>query len=120
MQPQIVERNGHRIAIIQPGDVLLQSGQDALDFMAAIGYTAGANRIVLPAACLHPDFFDLKTKLAGEILQKAINYRFKLAIWGDFGEYTSPALHAFMAESNRGFDIFFCADQQAAIDALSR
>lgn len=48
-----------------------------------------------------PGFFDLKTKIAGEILQKFSNYRMRLAIIGDFTAFNSKSLKDFIRESNR-------------------
>lgn len=55
-------------------------------------------------------FFILRTQLAGEILQKFINYQAKLAIYGDYTKYTSKPLKDFIYESNKGNDFFFVAD----------
>ena len=63
--------------------------------------------------------FHLSTKLAGEILQKFINYHVKIAIVGDFSAYTSKSLKDFIYESNNGKDIFFLPDEKKAIDKLS-
>ncbi len=60
-------------------------------------------------------FYDLKTQIAGEILQKYANYRVKLAIVGDFEKYTSNSLKAFILECNRGNQIFFCSDLDIAL-----
>jgi len=64
-------------------------------------------------------FFHLNTKIAGEILQKFINYRVKIAIVGDFSAYTSESLKAFIYECNKGKDIFFLPDEKKAIEKLS-
>lgn len=64
------------------------------------------------------DFFHLSIKLAGEILQKFINYKIKIAIVGDFSEYTSKSLKDFIYESNIGKDVFFLSDEKQAIEKL--
>ena len=43
----------------------------------------------------------------------------KIAIVGDFSEYTSKSLKDFIYESNNGKDIFFLPDEKKAIDKLS-
>ena len=65
------------------------------------------------------EFFILSSGMAGEVLQKYINYRFKLAIWGDFSRYTSKPLHDFIYESNQGKDFFFVASQEEALRKLA-
>jgi len=53
------------------------------------------------------DFFILSSGLASEVLQKFVNYHTKLAIVGDYLQYTSKPLHDFIYESNNGRDVFF-------------
>ena len=71
------------------------------------------------AFSLHPDFFDLKTRFAGEILQKFSNYDVKLAIVGDFSKYSSKSLRDFIYESNKGKLIFFADNLNTALMKLS-
>lgn len=65
------------------------------------------------------DFFVLSSGLAGEILQKYVNYQMKLAIYGDFSGCTSKPLHDFIYESNKGRDFFFAGTREEAIDRLA-
>ncbi len=81
-------------------------------------YEAETKNIVLAKRQIAPDFFILSTGLAGEILQKFINYGGRLAIYGDFSGYTSKPLHDFMYESNQGKDVFFVSTEEEAIDRL--
>ena len=66
------------------------------------------------------DFFDLKSGIAGEILQKFSNYRIRLAIVGDFSKYTNKSLKDFIYESNKGGQINFVDSQLDAINVLSK
>lgn len=99
--------------------LIIAEVQDALDLMASVG-TLGCSRIIINESNLHPDFFRLKTGLAGEILQKFSNYGVKLAITGDFKKYKSRALHDFIGESNKGNQIFFLDNVDSALKRLSR
>ncbi|MDE6357192.1 MAG: DUF4180 domain-containing protein, partial [Eubacteriales bacterium] len=78
------------------------------------------NKICLSKNLIIEDFFDLKTGLAGEILQKFITYKFKIAIYGDFSQYTSKALKDFIKECNKGNDIFFLDTLDNSINALTQ
>ena len=71
-----------------------------------------ATVIAVPVARLDASFFTLRSGLAGEILQKAANYGFKVAIVGDISEHVgeSDALRDFVVECNRGRSIFFADD----------
>lgn len=99
--------------------VLLTDVQSALDFMMTVQYDTGYNRIILNKAAICEEFFNLSTKLAGEVLQKFVNYDVKLAIVGDFSGYTSKSLRDFIYECNKGKDIFFLSDEKQAIERLS-
>ena len=97
-------------------EVLIASPQDALDLMVG----SGARRLVVHAPQLHPDFFDLSTRLAGEVLQKFTNYQVQLGIVGDFSVYPSRSLRDFIRESNRGTQVVFTARFEEALERLSR
>lgn len=58
--------------------------------------------------------------LAGEILEKFIQYRIKMAVYGDFSCYTSKPLRDFIYESNHGSDFFFVPEREEALRLLLR
>ena len=92
---------------------------DALDCMAAATYD-GCVGVIVPKECLTEDFFDLRTGLAGEILQKFTNYKMKIAVTGDFSGYASMSLRDFIYESNKGRQVFFKANLEDAMAAIVR
>jgi Domain of unknown function (DUF4180) len=114
-----VEAGGGNIAVVSGSEILIEDVQSALDLMATVQYESGCDRIVINKSLISEHFFDLKTRLAGEILQKFINYRVKVAIVGDFSGYASRSLQDFIFESNSGNDIFFLPTEQQAIEKLS-
>lgn len=120
MKIKKVEAAGGNIAILSGTEVLIIDVQSALDLIATVHYEADSNRIILNKSLINESFFDLKTRLAGEILQKFINYRVKVAIVGDFSVYTSKSLKDFIYESNNGNDIFFLPTEEQAIEKLSQ
>ena len=77
-------------------------------------------KIALNKGAVVEDFFILSTGLAGEILQKVINYQTKFAIYGDYSKYTSKPLKDFIYESNNGRDIFFVKNEEESIKMLSK
>ncbi len=82
-------------------------------------YEAGTKNIVINKELITEDFFILSRGLAGEILQKYINYGGRIAIYGDFSHYTSKPLRDFIYESNKGKDVFFVSTEDEAIDLLT-
>ena len=114
-----IKENDIEISVISGNEIVITDVQSALDFMATVNYEVGCYRIILNKSAICEDFFHLKTRLAGEILQKFINYRVKIAIVGDFSVYESKSLKDFIYESNKGKDIFFLPNEKQAIEKLS-
>lgn len=120
MNIKTITVNGKEIAIVNSYEVCISDVQSALDFMMSVNYETGSRSIIINKEAVVEDFFILSTRIAGDILQKFINYKFKLAIVGDFSVYTSKPLQDFIYESNNGRDIFFVSSEKEAIDMLGR
>lgn len=108
----------HSLVYIESEDILISDGQSALDLMMTVKYENDCSRIVLDKNTICEEFFRLSSGIAGEVLQKFINYHTKLAIIGDFSKYTSKPLHDFIYECNKGNDIFFVGNLDQAIEKL--
>lgn len=108
---QIADR---RVLVFAADGPAVAAEADALDL---IGATWGqeVDWLVLPAARLLAEFLDLKTGLAGAVLQKIVTYGQRLAVVGDIAaaEAASGALRDFVRESNRGDRIWFVPDMTA-------
>lgn len=115
---QIIQKKQVNIAVAGRSE-LICSVQDALDLMATAQYQGDSNSLIVFKESLKDDFFDLKTGLAGEILQKFSNYNVRLAIVGDFSMHKSKALHDFIYECNQGRLILWSYSLDAALDAFS-
>ena len=115
-----IERNGVCIAELESDEVLITDVQSALDCMATVRYETDVDRAVLPKAVLDERFFILSSGLAGDILQKFVNYQFKVAIVGDYSGYTSKPLRDFIYESNNSSHVFFVGTVEEALERLSR
>jgi hypothetical protein len=92
--------------------------EDGIDLLGNL-YYQGFDRIIIYEKNITPVFFDLKTGIAGEILQKFSNYRVQLAIVGDFSKYNSKSLNNFIYESNKGRLINFVSTLTEALGVLS-
>jgi hypothetical protein len=106
------------IAELIDENVVINETQDVLDLLGESG-SHDCGRIIIYEKNLNPDFFNLKTRFAGEILQKFSNYNVKLAIVGDFSKYRSKSLKDFIYESNKGKLIFFADNLNTALLKLS-
>lgn len=118
MKTEVVRKNNMTAAVINSDEHLITDVQSALDLAMTVKYETGCTNIAINKEAVVEDFFILSTRLAGEILQKFINYGIRFAIYGDFSKYTSKPLKDFIYESNRGKDIFFQPDIQKAVDKL--
>ena len=94
------------VAEVAANDMLLTVPEDANDLLGN-AYYQGFDGMIISAHKISPRFFDLKTRLAGEILQKFSTFQMSLAIVGDFSVFPSESLKSFIYESNRGGLIHF-------------
>lgn len=77
--------------------ILIEKEQDILHLLGESQF----HDLILHDYNFPPEFFDLSTKILGNVLQKLTNYQVRLAIIGDFSKYTSKVLADFIRESNR-------------------
>jgi hypothetical protein len=118
----LIELAGHRCVLLEDDDgSILHSGDDARTLIEA-AMNHGAKTVVVPVSRLHETFFQLRTGLAGEILQKMVNYRLQLAIVGDISAHVaaSDAFRDLIIESERGRDLIFVPDMAALERRLRR
>lgn len=119
MKLEKLEYQGCAMALVYGEGKLLTDAQSALDIIMSASYELDTKRIIIDKALVADKFFVLSSGLAGEILQKFINYGGKLAIYGDYSHYTSKPLRDFIYESNKGKDVFFVASKEEAAEKLA-
>ena len=120
MQLTKIEKNGITCAVVNSNEIVITDAQSALDVLMSAKYDIGTKNIVVDKKLITEDFFILSKGLAGEILQKYVNYGGRIAIYGDYSHYTSKPLKDFIYESNKGKDVFFVATQDEAVEMLTR
>ena len=120
MQLTKIEKNGITCAIVNSSEIVIKDAQSALDVLMSAKYDIGTKNIVIDKKLVAEDFFILSKGLAGEILQKYVNYGGRIAIYGDYSRYTSKPLKDFIYESNKGKDVFVVATQGEAVEMLTR
>jgi hypothetical protein len=115
---EVRERAGVQVLMCDPDGPPVATEQDALDLIGAV--FLGAQVVAVPAARLDERFFSLGTRFAGEVMQKFVNYRLRLAVVGDISRHlaASPALRALVRESNAGDHVWFVADLDELDDRL--
>ncbi len=119
MNIEHVKNNGTDIAVISSKEKLITDTQSALDLAMTVKYETGATDIVIDKSAVCEEFFVLSSGMAGEILQKFINYHVRIAVYGDYSKYTSKPLKDFIYESNNGSDFFFVSTKEEAVQKLT-
>lgn len=119
MNIEHLKDSGIDIAVVSSDEMVIVDMQSALDLAMTVRYETGAERIVIDKDVICRDFFILSTGMAGEILQKFMNYHVKVAVYGDYSHYTSKPLKDFIYESNHGKDFFFVSTKEEAVQKLT-
>ena len=115
------EISGVRTLDCFPDGKRIQSDRDAIELIGE-ALQNRAKLVVIPVERLAPDFFRLRTRVAGDIVQKFVQYQRRLVIVGDMRPFIteSSAFAAFVAEANRGNDIWFLPDRSALQERLEK
>ena len=119
MTAQTVDLHGVSVLACTADGPTLRGDDEAIDVVAdALG--AGADLVAIPVERLPDEFFSLRTRLAGGIVQKFVNYRLRLAVVGDISRHlaVSTALRDFVAESNRGRQLWFVSSLEELDERL--
>ena len=105
------------IAEVTGDGILLRGADDARDLLML---SQRAEWIAVHVANIDARFFDLRSGIAGDVLQKFVNYQTKFAVIGDIARYTdkSESVAALVRESNRGKDVRFVETMAALIAAI--
>lgn len=113
----VLPLGGERVLLCAAAGAQVADARAAADLVGEAAFS-GATVLALPVARLDPAFFDLASGLAGELAQKAVNYRLRLAVIGDIRAHLrrSSALRDWVRECGDGRAVLFVAD----LDELAR
>ncbi|MCP3753411.1 DUF4180 domain-containing protein [Streptomyces sp. TBY4] len=116
MADLLVDHHGVPVLVCAADGPPVATEQDALDQLIG-GAFYRTDIVAVPVERLDTAFFDLRSGLAGAIMQKFVNYRVRLVVVGDLSRHLeeSRALRDLVRESNEGRHIWFLPD----LDALS-
>ena len=114
-----IELHGVRLLECDAEGTPLRNNRELNDLIST-AWEHRAKMVAIPVARLGDDFFRLRTGIAGEIVQKIVQYHLRLAIVGDISRYVdeSTALRDFVRESNRGDQIWFVAHREELEERL--
>lgn len=116
METQEHQRGGISVLEIVDDGLIISSPQDLLDIVSDYSI----KRIILKKSNIVDDFFDLSTGFAGEILQKASNYKLYIGFVGDFSNCGTKSFRDFMYESNQTGKIVFKSTPQEVLKLFLR
>jgi len=112
--PAVLDIGSQRVLVCDSQGERIDSRARGMDLVGeALGL--GATMVAIPVARIDDVFFELRSGIAGEIAQAAVNYGLRLAIIGDIGAHVarSNALRDWVTECNRGGDLWFVTDLDA-------
>jgi PadR family transcriptional regulator AphA len=118
MRGQVVQKLAGGYVRCAPQSGVIANEQDVLDLLTCCG-DIDSNRILLEEQHLHPDFFDLKTGLAGAVFQKLANYYVRAAIVANLAAIASPRFQELIYECNKGGQVRFFDDVAQAEEWLT-
>ncbi|MDR3095271.1 MAG: DUF4180 domain-containing protein [Bacteroidales bacterium] len=99
-------------------EISINTVDDILDLIVNVHYQANCDSVIIERRSFNPHFFDLKTGLAGEMLQKVTTYKLRMGIVGDFTDINSKSFHDFIYESNKNRQIVFTDTMEKAMEML--
>ena len=97
----------------------MTDASEAMDVVGNASYI-GVSAVLVKTDQLSSNFFDLKTGLAGEILQKFSNYRLRLVVVGGLDLTKSSSLRDFVYECNKVGNVIFTSTEAEAVELLKR
>ncbi|MFC0624663.1 DUF4180 domain-containing protein [Kribbella deserti] len=111
MKSQIVRYGEQVVAVVSTEGPALRTQQDVVDLIGE-HYFENPDCFAVPVTRLADDFFDLSSRIAGEVVQRFVMYGSRLAVIGDISHHTAarPNLDAFVRECNQGREVWFLPD----------
>jgi len=117
MQYRIIEKNEKKYIEVYSAETQLRTEEDGHD-LVTVTMEQDTNLILLNGEVLSDDFFELRTGLAGKVLQKFVNYRIRTAIVIDSDQRIKGKFKALIAEAKNGKDFSIFDTKAAAEDWL--
>jgi hypothetical protein len=119
MTTALVTLHDTRVLRCAPDGPPLDGESAALDLIGD-AFGQDATLVAVPAERVGDAFFQLRSGVAGAVVQKFANYRLRLAVVGDISPHVaeSSALRDFVYEANQGGQLWFVADDGALEDRL--
>lgn len=121
MITSIQDIEGTRVLVCGSSGPVLASANDFKDLIP-LAWADEASVVAVPVERLDVTFLDLKSGIAGDVVQRFVNYRLRLVFVGDVSARLaeSRALSDFVRETNKGDAIWFVEDWHLLRARLAR
>jgi DNA-binding PadR family transcriptional regulator len=103
MNYKVIDRDNQKYIECDSVETPISSEQDALDLIAAC-WENDTSLVMLHSEVLAEDFYKLRTGLAGQVLQKFMNYRIKVAVIITDDQKIKGKFKELIAEANKRND----------------
>lgn len=115
MELRVVDAHGVTLVEGAPDTAFLSASREA-GRLLEVCFSAHTKRALLYASNLPPQFFDVSSLDAGDLLQKLRNYRVRLAVVSDAAAAASTRFHELLAAERRDghFNLFETRDAAVA------
>lgn len=100
MNSKIMERDGQKYLYLAPGGKPIETEQDGMELLS-LCFEHGTQRLLIGEGRLSEAFYQLRTGVAGAVLQKFTLYHIKAAVLLDARDAVGK-FREFLSESNRG------------------
>lgn len=121
MELELIENDKGKVALLpKHSKEVINDAHAAAELLMNCSYNLDTTKIIISGHHLAVGFFDLKTGIAGDILQKFSTYGGYLAIIVDHSKFTSQSLKDFIRESNRFGRINFVNSLEEAVRVLTK
>ena len=117
MNVRIHEVQGKRIAEMLSDGIVIRTSRDGLGIVGEM-LSRGLKGLILYEKNVAPEFLQLQTGIAGEVLQKLATYDMRVGFVGNFEDHKSKSLQAFITESNQGNQVCFTKSLESALEKL--
>ena len=104
---------GTKTCVITGKGDMISRVEDVVDLIGLCG-SHRTRKLIIHSDHITGDFFDLKSGLAGEIMQKFSNYSMKVAVVLDLQGSFHPRFSEMVSESNRSDFISFFENPETA------
>ena len=114
LKTEIIHSEKGDLSYCKMNNEIITTSSDFLETMI----NCPTETIVLDKDSLNQEFFNLKTGVAGEFLQKISNYKRRLIVLGNYENIKSKSLNDFIYESNKTGKVIFTKTIEEAIQLL--